>query len=112
MKGQWTLIFGFIFALIISVFAVINVNSVTVNYVFGTAQWPLIIVILTSVLMGGLIVGSVGLYKVFRLQQQLKKVTKEKEQLKIDLEKCQQGETVTEIEAEEVIEEDGTKSEG
>ncbi|MGD6840867.1 LapA family protein, partial [Bacillus thuringiensis] len=45
MKFQWTLLLGIFFALVVSVFAVINVDPVTVNYFFGEADWPLILVI-------------------------------------------------------------------
>lgn len=82
MKFQWTLLFGFLFALIVAVFAVINVDNVTVNYLFGESQWPLILVILGSVLMGGLIVGSVGIVRIYSLQRQVKILKKENEKLK------------------------------
>ncbi|OMF61807.1 hypothetical protein BK139_05630 [Paenibacillus sp. FSL R5-0490] len=81
MKFQWTLLFGFLFALIVAVFAVINVDNVTVNYVFGESQWPLILVILGSVLMGGLIVGSVGIVRIYSLQRQVKLLKRENEKL-------------------------------
>ena len=76
MRGQWALIFGILAALIIAVFAVINVDPVRVNYLFGTNEWPLILVILGSVLMGGVIVGAVGIVKVFQLQQEVKRLNK------------------------------------
>nr|WP_307189853.1 hypothetical protein [Geomicrobium sp. JCM 19037] len=38
MKGQWTLILGLIAALLISIFAVINVDSVTVDFMFATTK--------------------------------------------------------------------------
>ncbi len=44
-------------------FAVINVRSVEVDYLFGRSEWPLILVILGSVLMGALIVFSVGIFR-------------------------------------------------
>jgi uncharacterized integral membrane protein len=50
MKFQWSLLIGLIFAVIIAVFAVVNVDTVPVNYVFGNAEWPLILVILGSAL--------------------------------------------------------------
>ncbi|MGB8001452.1 MAG: lipopolysaccharide assembly protein LapA domain-containing protein, partial [Anaerobacillus sp.] len=56
MKGQWGLVVALIFALIIAVFSVVNVDSVQVNYVFGTSDWPLVLVILGSVLMGAILV--------------------------------------------------------
>ena len=81
MKFQWALLFGFLFALIVAIFAVINVDNVTVNYLFGESQWPLILVILGSVLMGGLIVGSVGLVRIYSLQRKVKILKKENEKL-------------------------------
>jgi lipopolysaccharide assembly protein A len=86
MKGQWNLILSLIFALIIAIFAVINVESVTVNYMFGEAEWPLILVILGSALMGGLIVGTVGVFRMFLLTRRLKGIQKENEKLKEQLE--------------------------
>nr|WP_064092475.1 lipopolysaccharide assembly protein LapA domain-containing protein [Rossellomorea aquimaris] len=82
MKFQWTLLLGIFFALIVSVFAVINVDPVTVNYFFGTADWPLILVILGSVFMGGVIIGSVGLFRLFVVQRKVKALEKENLQLK------------------------------
>jgi lipopolysaccharide assembly protein A len=75
MKGQWGLIGGLIIILIISVFAVVNVDPVEVNYLFGQSEWPLVLVIIGSALMGGLIVGLVGIYRVFRLQQEVKRLS-------------------------------------
>lgn len=74
MKMQLYLLFGFIFALIIATFAVINVGDVEINYLFGTANWPLVLVILGSAVIGGLSVGLFGLIKVIQLQRQVKKL--------------------------------------
>ncbi|WP_456273915.1 LapA family protein [Bacillus sp. AK031] len=86
MKFQWNLILGLAFALIVAIFAVINVDPVRVNYLFGEAEWPLILVIIGSVLMGGLIVGSVGLFRLFVVQRKLKAAQKENERLKKEAE--------------------------
>ncbi|MFD1018874.1 LapA family protein [Thalassobacillus hwangdonensis] len=72
MKGQSYFIFALIFALVIAIFAVINVDPVEVNYLFGTGEAPLILVILFSVLMGGLVTGAFGAVRVFRLQREVK----------------------------------------
>ncbi|MEH7887167.1 lipopolysaccharide assembly protein LapA domain-containing protein [Bacillus sp. JJ1609] len=85
MKFQWTLLLGIAFALIVAVFAVINVEPVTVNYLFGEAKWPLILVILGSVLMGGIIVGSVGLFRMFVLQREVKTLKKQNQALEEQL---------------------------
>jgi uncharacterized integral membrane protein len=75
------MLLGILFALLVAIFAVINVEPVSVNYVFGSSEWPLVLVILVSVLMGGIIIGSVGLVKIYSLQRKVKQLTKEKEKL-------------------------------
>lgn len=70
MKGQSYLILAFIFALLIAIFAVINVDPVQVNYLFGSGKAPLILVILISVLLGGLATASVGAVRYFRLKRE------------------------------------------
>mgnify|MGYP005751258681 CR=1 FL=1 len=74
MKGQWYLLAGIVFAIIIAIFAVLNVSPVEVNFLFGTAHWPLVLVILFSTLMGGVIAGSLAIYQIVVLKKQLKKV--------------------------------------
>ncbi|MEH7775511.1 LapA family protein [Bacillus altitudinis] len=77
-KQQWTIILAFIFVLIVSVFAVINVRPVQVDYLFGTAEWPLILVIIGSVLMGGLIVAFAGIFQIMKLKRELKALKAER----------------------------------
>ncbi|OCB93661.1 uncharacterized protein SRCM101294_03025 [Bacillus amyloliquefaciens] len=77
MNKQWTIIFALLFTLIVAIFAVINVRAVEVDYLFGTAEWPLILVILGSVLMGALIVFSVGIFQVMKLKREIKTLRKE-----------------------------------
>jgi len=72
MKIQWSLILGLVFALITAIFAVINVDPVQVNLLFGEVQIPLILLILGCTLLGGIIVGSYGIYLQYRLQRKLK----------------------------------------
>lgn len=79
MKFQWSLLFGLIFAVIIALFAVYNVDSVPVNYVFGTANWPLILVILGSALLGALLSGTVAIYRSFVLSRKVKHLEKDLE---------------------------------
>lgn len=72
MKIQWSLIFALIFALITAIFAVMNVSPVDVNLFFGTVSIPLILLILGCTLLGGIIVGSFGIYWGYRLQKEVK----------------------------------------
>ncbi|MFC0561842.1 LapA family protein [Halalkalibacter alkalisediminis] len=77
MRGQWSLIIGLIVAILIAVFAVINVDAVRVNYLFGHAEWPLILVILGSVFMGAIVAGTVGMLRIYQLQAEIKRVKKQ-----------------------------------
>lgn len=78
MKIQWNFILALLFALIVAIFAVINVDSVQIDYLFGTARIPLILIILGSALLGGFITGSFGFVRSYKLQKQIKLLTKEK----------------------------------
>ncbi|MGM0874388.1 MAG: LapA family protein [Bacillota bacterium] len=86
MKRQWSIILAIIFALIIAVFAVINVDPVEVDYLFGTAEWPLVLIILGSVLMGGFIISSAGVVRILTIQRRLRVAEKENVKLKNELE--------------------------
>ncbi|URN96611.1 MAG: lipopolysaccharide assembly protein LapA domain-containing protein [Candidatus Pristimantibacillus lignocellulolyticus] len=77
MKSQWMLLLAFVFALVIAVFAVINVEPVEVNFFFGHTSTPLILVILFSTLFGGLTVGALGLVRVYVLQRKVKQYEKQ-----------------------------------
>lgn len=81
MKTQTALILGLIFALIIALFAVINVDPVTVNYMFGSAEWPLILVILFSVLLGGLAIFMFSLFRTMSLKRQNKELIRQNDEL-------------------------------
>ncbi|WP_046173931.1 LapA family protein [Domibacillus indicus] len=85
MKTQTALILGLVFALIIAIFAVLNVDPVTVNYAFGSAQWPLILVILFSVLLGGLAIFMFSLFRTMALKHQNKELIRQNEQLKKEM---------------------------
>ncbi|ANU25617.1 LapA family protein [Planococcus versutus] len=77
MKLQWLLLIGLIFAVIIAVFAVVNVDDVPVNYVFGEAEWPLILVILASALLGFLLSSVLAIMRNYQLQRKIKTLQKE-----------------------------------
>ncbi|GHH99432.1 LapA family protein [Neobacillus kokaensis] len=77
MKNQWNLLLALMVILIIAIFSVINVEPVTVNYLFGKAEWPLILVIIGSVILGALFIGLIGMVKIYQLQKALKKYESE-----------------------------------
>lgn len=102
MKIQWNFILALLFALIVAVFAVINVDSVEIDYLFGTARIPLILIILGSTLLGGFITGSFGLVRSYKLQKQIKTLTKGKATLeKVIEEKAAIKSEKTELKKEE-----------
>jgi uncharacterized integral membrane protein len=72
MKFQWSLILGLFFALLTAVFAVMNVDTVPVNFGFDFVSIPLILVILGCALIGGVVVGSYGIFRQYKLQKQIK----------------------------------------
>lgn len=77
MKFQWTWLLGILFAIIIAVFSVMNVEAVPVNYVFGTAEWPLVLVILCSALLGAAISGFVAMFRAVLGRHERKELLKE-----------------------------------
>ena len=77
MKIQWSLIAGLVFALLTALFAVVNVDPVPVNFGFDVVNIPLILVILGCALIGGIIVGSYGIFRQYKLQKQIKALTAE-----------------------------------
>jgi uncharacterized integral membrane protein len=76
------LICALVFALLTAVFAVSNVEAVRVNFLFMSAELPLILVILGSTLLGGLIVFSFGVVRQYRLQREIKLLRKELAELR------------------------------
>ncbi|MDA1477408.1 LapA family protein [Bacillus changyiensis] len=72
MYKQWTIITALFFTMVVAIFAVMNVEPVKVDFLFGTAEWPLILVILACVLMGALITGLTGAFQIIKLKKELK----------------------------------------
>lgn len=74
---QWLLLLALIFAVIIAAFAVVNVDAVPVNYIFGETDFPLILVILASALLGFLLSGVVAIARTYSLQRKVNALQKE-----------------------------------
>lgn len=77
MKFEWTWIISIVFAIIIAIFSVVNVDPVLVNYVFGAAEWPLVLVILGSALLGAAVSGFIALFRAYKTHHELKEIKKE-----------------------------------
>ncbi|MET3682516.1 putative integral membrane protein [Alkalibacillus flavidus] len=73
MKQQTLIILTILFTIIIAIFAIINVESVPVDFLFAQTDAPLILVILLSVLLGALVAAGASFTKIYQLQKQLKR---------------------------------------
>lgn len=77
LKNQWSILLGLLFAIIIAIFAVVNVNAVAVNYVFGQSEWPLVLIILCSALLGALVSGFFAMFRSIQQNRRLKELRKQ-----------------------------------
>ena len=83
---QAKVIIFLLFALVIAVLAVTNIQPVMVNYVFGQTEIPLIFVVIFSVLFGALALFVLSSMKQLQLQRKIKLLEKENGQIKEQLE--------------------------
>lgn len=81
MKGQTYVILAILCIILISVFAVLNMSVVEVNYLFWSGSSPLIFIILFSVLFGGLITMLFGTRKIVQLKRENRQLNAELKQL-------------------------------
>lgn len=71
MKKQVSIFIIILLVLLVAILSVLNVGSVPVNFGFTIAEWPLILVILGSLLIG---LAIMGLYYAVQSYQHSKKV--------------------------------------
>lgn len=55
MKNRGKLIISLVLVLLLAIFAVINMAPTTINFGFTHVKWPLIIVIVITLLLGALL---------------------------------------------------------
>ncbi|RIV18571.1 LapA family protein [Alicyclobacillaceae bacterium I2511] len=67
---QWRVLLAILFALVVAVFAVVNVHAEPVRFVFGVAYVPLILIILGSALLGALVVAMFGVVSQVQLRRE------------------------------------------
>ncbi|WP_034550301.1 LapA family protein [Carnobacterium funditum] len=72
MKKQWATILAIILILLISLFAVLNVDVVPVNFGFALVSWPLIMIILGSLFIGALVTVLIATNTAFKTKKQIK----------------------------------------
>lgn len=77
MKKNWKMVAGLVLALLVVVFAVMNMEEATVNFGFMQVKQPLIILILFSTLLGALIIALFSSASLFSKNRQIKALQKE-----------------------------------
>ncbi|WP_100489709.1 LapA family protein [Sporolactobacillus pectinivorans] len=77
MKKQWNLLMVLIFALVIVLLSIANVNEVPFNFLVGSANLPLILVIVISLMAGVILVGSFTYLKIYRQRRQISRLERE-----------------------------------
>jgi putative membrane protein len=71
MRQQWIFVSALVFAIIIAIFSVVNVDAVPVDFIFVGVELPMILVILGSALAGGLVVGIIGTVRYLEWRQEM-----------------------------------------
>ncbi|OEF96335.1 LapA family protein [Desulfuribacillus alkaliarsenatis] len=78
---QWSIILALAFALVIAAFAVANMDTITVNFLFGEASIPLVLVIIGATLAGAIIIASFNVANQIASYRKIKKLEEEVETL-------------------------------
>jgi len=55
MKNQWRIVVSLLLVIVVAVFALLNRGSVPVSFGFATVRWPLILLLLVSILIGAVL---------------------------------------------------------
>ena len=66
MKRQWSMIGAIILLLLVAILSVLNVDSVPLNFGFAVVEWPLIIIIFVSILLGAVIATLLSTVKSYK----------------------------------------------
>ncbi|GEL13083.1 hypothetical protein FC15_GL000040 [Lapidilactobacillus concavus DSM 17758] len=84
MKNQGRFILGLLLALVVVIFAVLNVESVSINFGFAKVAMPLVLILLLSLVIGALIAFLLATGSNLSLKKQNKRLNLEVTQLKND----------------------------
>lgn len=77
MKKQWSMVIVIVLVLVVAVLSVLNVDPVPVNFGFTQVEWPLILVIIGSLLIGALITSLLSTVKIYQERKQRKAIQKD-----------------------------------
>lgn len=81
MKRQWSIIAAILLIILVSLFAMANMESVPVQFGFAAFTWPLIMVILGSLFAGALIATLLSTYALFHARRDKKETQKRVDEL-------------------------------
>lgn len=73
MKRQWSMIGAIVLFLLVAILSVLNVERVPINFGFAEFEWPLILIIFVSVLLGALIATLLSTFKIYKDQRKQKR---------------------------------------
>ena len=90
MIMQTRVIILLIFSLLVAIFAVMNIQPVSIDFFLGKTEVPLIFVLIVSILTGALFMFILSSMKQLQLTRKIKSLDKENAQLKQELEKLKQ----------------------
>lgn len=91
MKRQWNMVGAIVLFLVVAVLSVLNVDPVPMNFGFVTVEWPLIIIIFASVLLGALIATLLSTFKVYKDHNKEKKESRKHSTRKTRSNKAPEG---------------------
>jgi len=66
MKNQWRIVLTILLVIVVAIFAILNVESVPVSFGFTTVHWPLILILLVSILIGAVLMILFSTITVFQ----------------------------------------------
>ncbi|WP_125605647.1 LapA family protein [Lapidilactobacillus bayanensis] len=77
MKKQTGFILGLVLALIVVIFAIMNVETIAINFGFTKVELPLILILLISLVLGAVIAALLSTGTTVSLKRQTKKLQKD-----------------------------------
>lgn len=101
---QTRVIILLIFALFVAIFAVMNIQSVVIDFFISQAEIPLIFVIIVSVLIGALFMFVLSSMKQIQLKKKLKFLENKNIQIKNELDSIKEQNVQPEITKEDEVE--------
>ena len=88
--GSFLIVLALLFSLLIAIVAAANHQPVNVNYLFGEAQIPLIVLIIGAAAAGALVMGLISFYRGIRTALQMRGGRKRQEELQWRLDSLEQ----------------------